>query len=777
MNYYKLYFAQNLEDGLIYCSDVEVKPLVRVLVKLRRKLTTAIVGEEVQKPEDFTCEQIVEILDDEPIINEELYSLADWVSRYYHYPLGMALFAVLDRGARIEVSQKVVKLCNKSDDDLLKILPESGDISVDELRKKYNKAGFFKKLEELETGGFLRILRTNSTESLKGKENYIKLICSEIGTTKLGFKQRELFNLLADCDDAIPLSVISKKFSYSVIRGLEEKKIIGRELRNKFSEILEPQDKIVSEIDLTDEQTEAYLQIKEVIEKEIFSSFLLFGKTGTGKTEVYFKAMSDCLRLGKTVLFLLPEISLTPMMLQRVGRAFPKEKIAILHSGLAGVERYLQWKRAKTAQIVLGVRSAIFAPVQNLGLIIVDEEHEQTFKQDNAPFYNARDLALVRAKGNNAVVILGSATPSFASWENTALGKHNLLRLNNRPFKATFPTVEILDLKEEKSLFTERFKQLVLDRLSRKEQTIILQNRRGHSSYLQCRDCGELVQCPHCHISLSYHSSDNALRCHYCGFTREIPKKCPVCGNYGFMKGGTGTQKIEEMLSRFFSQAKILRVDSDTASSFAKHKANMEKIEKGEVDIILGTQIVAKGWDFPNITLAVVLRADDLLNMPDFMAGERNFALLTQVAGRTGRGEKEGTFLLQTYNPEDLCLQMVKSGEFEDFAEKSLEVRKMLDYPPYSKMVRFVFSSIDDAKLEKFLQKNKKLFDFLESKIKILGPTPAPVFRLKKRFRYHVVVKAISTKEVNWVVKFVKLNLTPLYGIRLNVDVDPYSLF
>ncbi len=777
MNYYKLYFAQNLEGGLIYCSNDKLSPLVRVLVKLRKKLTTAIVGEEVQKPEDFKCEEIVEVLDDEPIINEELFSLAEWVSHYYHYPLGMALFAVLDRGARVEVNQKVVKLQEESGDELLKLLPESGDIRVEDLQKKYGKSGFFKKLEELENEGFLRILRTNSTESLKGKENFIKLNCVEIGDTKLGVKQRELFDFLVECEKAVPLSVISKKFSYAVVKGLEEKGIVGRELRDRYSQILESQEESAPRVDLTDEQTEAYLQIKSDIEKEVFSSFLLFGKTGTGKTEVYFKAMEDCLRLGKTVLFLLPEISLTPMMLQRVGRAFPKEKIAILHSGLAGVERYLQWKRAKTAQIVLGVRSAIFAPLQNVGLIVVDEEHEQTFKQDNAPFYNARDLALVRAKKNNAVVILGSATPSFASWHNAMAGKHILLRLNNRPFKASFPSVEILDLKEEKSLLTERFKQLVRDRLSKKEQVIILQNRRGHSSYLQCRDCGELLQCPHCQISLSYHSSDNLLRCHYCGFVREVPKKCPVCGNYGFMKGGTGTQKIEELLNKNFPKAKILRIDSDTASSFAKHKVNLEKIEKGEVDIILGTQIVAKGWDFPNITLAVVLRADDLLNMPDFMAGERNFALLTQVAGRTGRGEKKGTFLLQSYNPENLCLQMVKSGELEQFVEESLEHREILDYPPYSKLVRFVFSSLDRAKLEKFLQENKKLFDHMESKIKVLGPTPAPVFRLKKRFRYHVVVKAKNSKEANWVVKFMKLNLTHLYSVRLTIDVDPYSLF
>ncbi len=776
MKYYKLYFDRNFEDGLVYSSRESLPLYVRVLAKLRGKLATAIVGEEVAEPAEFKCLPILEVLDDEPILSKELCRLAAWISRYYHYPFGMSLFEVLDSGAKVDVGQKVCKLKEKVGERLLEILPASGSVTLGKLCKDYGKSGFYKKLEQLEQAGYLRVLRSNSKASLKGKENYLRLVEKNWAKLKNAPKQAELLEYLAGCKGDVALAKLSQKFSYSTIKSLENKGLVVRLVKEKFSEIFEPQTAEAVEVDLTAEQTKAYREIAKGLDSQAFTPFFLYGKTGTGKTEVYFKAMKRCLQAGKSVLFLLPEISLTPLMLQRVGAAFPKEKIAVLHSGLPGVERYLQWKRAKEAQIVIGVRSAVFAPLQNLGLVVVDEEHEQTFKQGNSPFYNARDVALVRAQSAGASVILGSATPSLASWHNSLTGKYKLLRLENRPFGVRFPSVEILDLKGEKSLFTQRFKELVLGRLERKEQVIILQNRRGHSSYLQCRDCGELVQCPHCQVSLSYHSSDSSLRCHYCGFQMPMLKKCPACGNYGFAKGGFGTQRIEQDLQKTFPQAKILRVDSDTAGSFAAHKKNMELIEKGEVDIILGTQIVAKGLDFHNITLAVVLRADDLLNMPDFMAGERSFALLTQVAGRTGRGEKVGHFLLQTYNPENPCLQMVESGDFENYAAQVLESREILAYPPYSKMVRFEFSSLDEKRLKKYFAKNAELFEFLRKKVKILGPSPALISKLQKRYRYHLIAKCESHQIAIWLVRFLRLNLSPLYNIKLLVDVDPYSL-
>jgi len=776
MKYYQLYFARNFDEALVYSSAEPLQECVRVLVKLRKKLVTAIVGQEVEKPQKFKCLSILEALDEEPILSPELREMARWISKYYQYPYGMSLFEVLDSGAKVEIGQKVCKLRDKAGERLLEILPESGTLSLGKLYSEYGKRGFYKRLEQLEQDGYLRVLRSNSKASLRGKENYLRLVSKKSDKLKSAPKQVELCEYLASCKGDVPLAKVAKQFSYSIVKSLEKKGFVERIVREKFSEIFEPQAKNPLVVTLTDEQERAYEQIAKGIDLGRFWAFYLYGKTGTGKTEVYFKAMQKCLQAGKTVLFLLPEISLTPMMLQRVGKAFPRQKIAVLHSGLLGVERYLQWKRAKSAQIVIGVRSAIFAPLQNLGLVVVDEEHEQTFKQSNAPFYSARDIALVRAKNENAVVILGSATPSLASWHNCQIGKYELLHLKERPFGIRFPTIEILDLRQEKGSFTKRFKELVLGRLAKKEQVIILQNRRGHSSYLQCRDCGELVQCPHCQVSLSYHSSDNSLRCHYCGFEMKMLKKCPTCGNYGFAQGGAGTQRVEQNLLRTFPKARILRIDSDTAGSFAAHKRNLELIEKGEVDIILGTQIVAKGLDFPNITLAVVLRADDLLNMPDFMAGERSFALFTQVAGRTGRGKKPGHFLLQTYNPENRCLQTMEAGDFEQFATDELESRQILAYPPYSKMVRFEFSALEKKRLEKYFAKNAELFAYLKTKVKLLGPAPALISKLQKRYRYHLIAKCQDHKSASWLVKFLKLNLTPLYNIKLLVDVDPHSL-
>ena len=776
MRYYQLFFDLKFDEPLVYSSAKPLAECVRVLVKLKNKLVTAIVGGQVEEPKGFDCLSVLEVLDDEPILSKELCYLATWISRYYQHPYGMSLFQVLDSGAKVEVGQKVCKLQDKKGELLLELLPDSGTLSLGKLYQKYNKRGFYQRLEKLEQAGYLRVLRSSSNSSLKGEENYLHLVSGKCEKLKNAPKQVELCNYLAVCDGDVRLAEVAQRFSYATIKSLEKKGLVERVVKEKFSEIFEPQDSSAPEVQLTGEQEQAYQQIAQKMATKRFSAFLLYGKTGTGKSEVYFKAMSRCLQAGKTVLFLLPEISLTPMMLKRIGKAFPEQKIAVLHSGLPGVERYLQWKRAKTAQIVIGVRSAIFAPLQNLGLLVVDEEHEQTFKQGNAPFYNARDLALVRAKNENAVVILGSATPSLASWHNAQIEKYQLLHLKERPFGISFPSIEVVDLREEKTIFTKRFKQLVKERLAKKEQVIILQNRRGHSSYLQCRDCGELMQCPHCQVSLSYHSSGNSLRCHYCGFEMAMLKKCSTCGNYGFAQGSAGTQRVEQNLAKTFPKAKILRVDSDTSTSFATHKKNLELIEKGEVDIILGTQIVAKGLDFPNITLAVVLRADDLLNMPDFMAGERSFALFTQVAGRTGRGKKPGHFLLQTYNPQNRCVLAVESGDFEQFAKDELTSRHVLAYPPYSQLVRFEFSALEKRSLERCFTKNAELFAYLKKRVKILGPAPALLSKLQKRYRYHLVAKCENHQKANWLVRFLKLNLSSLYDVKLLVDVDPYSL-
>ena len=477
--------------------------------------------------------------------------------------------------------------------------------------------------------------------------------------------------------------------------------------------------------------------------------FLLQGITGSGKTEVYLQIIQGALDMGKTAIVLVPEISLTPQMTERFIARFG-EQVAILHSGLSNGEKYDEWRKVERgdAQVVVGARSAIFAPLKNLGVMIIDEEHEASYKQDSNPRYHAREVAILRAQYNQAALVLGSATPSLESRARAGKGVYQHLRLTQRANPlATIPEVQVIDFRDyigqnETSNFTPPLLEAIQDRLDKKEQVVLMLNRRGYSSFVMCRECGTVDTCPNCDISLTLHMDTKTMNCHYCGFIKDIPYACPNCSSRSMRYYGTGTQKAYDELKTAFPDARVLRMDVDTTRKKGSHEKILEAFGRGEADILLGTQMIAKGLDFPNVTLVGVLNADTALNLPDFRSSERTFQLLTQVAGRAGRAEKEGQVLIQSYNPHHYAIEYAKKQDYEGFFNYEMNIRRQLGYPPYYFTVGLTLSHKDE---EFLVKKSYQVLDILKQglsdQVKILGPTPKPIARTHNLFHYQILVK------------------------------------
>lgn len=538
-------------------------------------------------------------------------------------------------------------------------------------------------------------------------------------------------------------------------------------------------------LELNSEQNEALKKLLENLSHEPPKPVLLHGITGSGKTEVYLQCIKEVLRQGKQAILLTPEISLTPQLIGRVESRL-KEKIAIYHSGLSPAWRYLYWEkmRAGELRVVVGTRSALFAPLPNLGAIIVDEEHDASYKQGEGSFhYHARDAAIVRAQIEKAAVILGSATPSLESFHNAKKGKYHYVSLSKRATGASLPEVTLIDLCKEK--FAEGSKTLSLalkealsENLYRGDQSLLFLNRRGFANFLLCEDCGEVLQCLNCAISLTYHKFPPTLVCHYCNFKREVPEQCGRCGSSALKLLGQGTQTLEEELKNFFPKAAILRLDKDTANKRGDWHLALRQMKKGEADILLGTQLVAKGHDFPNVTLVGVVLADTSLLLPDFRAAERTFQILTQVAGRSGRGEKPGKVFIQTFHPEHFSLLCSKDHNFETFSQKELESRALLNYPPFSRLAQIRLHGRHAEKVERAALSLKRYLTSLglqgNSLIEVLGPSKAPLSKLKGRHRFQILLKAKNANLLKNCLKQIQgysLEKLPS-SVQLQIDVD-----
>ena len=538
---------------------------------------------------------------------------------------------------------------------------------------------------------------------------------------------------------------------------------------------------------LNDAQQRALEQIEAKLAAPDGTPILLHGITGSGKTEVYMRAIAGVLRQGKSALVLVPEIALTDQLVQRFAARFPS-RLGVLHSGLSGGERFDEWRRLARgeAQIAIGTRSAVFAPMQHLGLIVVDEEHDTSYKQEEAPRYNARDVAIVRAQQSGAVVVMGSATPAVESFHNAQTGKYLLLSLPRRIDDKPLPAITLVDQREHTApnerIVSGPLREAVAACLERREQCLILINRRGFAAYLQCRDCGTIPYCEHCSVALTYHRGTHRLRCHYCGFNQPVPTLCTGCESAALRPHGLGTQQVESVLSALFPKARLARMDRDTTRAKSAHQRILRALGNGDIDILVGTQMIAKGHDYPNITLVGVVSADASLSMPDFRAPERLFQLLTQVAGRAGRGERPGRVFLQTYRPEHDSITFACGHDFTGFFQHETARRRDVLYPPFSRLARLI---VESPKAEQSQETSQRIGETLQRRIPprsdviVLGPAEAPIARLHGRYRWHLLVKSASSKALHQCLSaglaearrhksFPRLT-------RVSVDIDPVS--
>lgn len=555
-----------------------------------------------------------------------------------------------------------------------------------------------------------------------------------------------------------------------------------------------------SNLVLNEEQTHALNEVEQALgAPENARPILLHGVTGSGKTEIYLQAIRAALDRGRTAIVLVPEISLTPQTVERFKGRFAEaqDAVAVLHSHLSEGERHDEWHKIHSgrARIVIGARSAVFAPLKNLGLIVVDEEHETTYKQEEAPRYHARDVAVVRAKIEKCVVVLGSATPSLESYHNAAIGKYRLVTLTQRVDQKQMPLMRVVDLRQERrkekkaAILSEKLSQAIADRLEKREQTILFLNRRGFSTSLLCSNCGEARNCPNCSVALTFHqhfpqggsaslkAMSGRLSCHLCGHTAAVPKKCPACGQDALIYYGFGTEKVESTVAQIFPKAVVRRMDADSMTRKEAYRETLRNFRTGKIDILVGTQMIAKGLHFPNVTLVGIINADLALHLPDFRAGERTFQLLTQVAGRAGRGETPGEVFVQTYTPFSPSIQFARHHDFAGYFQQELEFRERCDFPPFKHAVLINVRSPHEGRAKLSAETLKRrLSEALHEEFTLGDATPAPLEKLQGQFRFHILIRGEAIMRLSRLVRETLDKLPFPEDVAVTVDVDPYQL-
>jgi primosomal protein N' (replication factor Y) len=775
-----------------------VKAGCRVLVPFgSRRLTGVALACHDNAPEVATREAL-RLIDSEPVLDAELLALGKWISGYYCAPLGEVLRGMLPLASEIRRG-KVYSLTDAGRDAARQLLFDSApeDPVVQILRmldQRPLSAAYLERKLPL-AGNALRALERKHfvvAEQVQSERDPLRAPAERLrveGTGaapagKLSKPEREMLAFLELHPGSHNLKDLESmvRNASPAARGLARKKLvrlraepvgIGAAGPARAPHVLNPA------------QAAAFDEIRTAIGAHEFRTFLLHGVTGSGKTEVYLNAIDAALAEGRSSLLLVPEIALTPAV---AGQFFSRfgDRVAILHSAFSDSERSDQWRRIRSgsASVVVGTRSGVFAPMRNLGLIVVDEEHDQSYKQEETPRYNGRDVAIVRAQAAGACVVLGSATPSLESRYNAERGKYRLLELPGRIEERPMPQVELIDMRTEfletrkQATFSRRLLEAVAHRLDNGEQTIILLNRRGFSSFVACRSCGERVQCRNCSVTLTFHRRDRRLLCHYCNYAERVPTHCPKCQSEHIYFLGVGSEKVEEELHREFPQARIARLDRDTATAKRQYEAILQGFREGSYDILVGTQMIAKGHDIPNVTLVGVVSADVGLGLPDFRAAERTFQLLTQVAGRAGRGSLPGIVLIQTINPDHYAVRMAAAQDYQTFYEKELQFRRMMHYPPFSAMANILVRTEQQEQALRMSTELGHLLTPAPEKIKILGPAEAPVPRLKNEYRYQFLIKAASRKALNELLRRAqtfarerKWNATALV-----IDVDPLTL-
>ncbi len=709
----------------------------------------------IQKSEESanpSLKAVIRLLDLAPVVNEELLSLADYMKKITYAFKITCLQTMLPSVMKAEYDKLIYPLADTPEVQVLfdqreviswKEAEEEGSLSQLIRWRQEQLVDIKYEVHTRNKVKTIRLVRSLLTEK-QIEEEWAKL-------RQNAKKQKELLLCLSELSQEEPIAYFKNKgISTAVLNQGKEKGwlefIESERYRDPYKDRVFDQ---TTALELNAEQKNAVEQIITAGQQQKDQVFLLEGITGSGKTEVYLQAIADVLSENKTAIMLVPEIALTPQMVERFKGRFG-ESVAVLHSGLSQGEKYDEWRKIEReeAQVVVGARSAIFAPLKNIGLIIIDEEHESSYKQDETPRYHARDLAIWRSKYHHCPIVLGSATPSLESRARAQKGVYQLLQLNHRAKAAAqLPAIEIVDMREEfqnhrTSTFSVNLQEKIQNRLDKKEQTVLLLNRRGYSSFVMCRDCGFVLPCPNCDISLTLHMDTRSMRCHYCGHEEPIPNRCPNCGGNKIRYYGTGTQKVEEELRELYPQARILRMDVDTTRRKGAHEQILQKFGAKEADILLGTQMIAKGLDFPEVTLVGVLNADTSLNLPDFRSSEHTFQLLTQVSGRAGRAEKAGEVVIQTFNPQHYAIELAKKQNYEQFYQQEMHVRHRGGYPPYYFTVKITASHPEEqVAAKKIFQIANQLKEVLSPQSLLLGPTPSMILRVKNRYYYQLIIK------------------------------------
>jgi primosomal protein N' (replication factor Y) len=769
----------------------------RIVVPFGARKLTGVILRCHDDPPEVKAREALRLIDAEPVLGAELLALGQWISSYYCAPLGEVLRGMLPLASEIRRGKiwsltdsgrdaaRQLLLDTSPDDPVLQVLRmlEKRPLSAAYLAKALPLAD--KAIRALERKRFIVAEQVQTErDPLRAPAERLRIeLTGAAPDAKLNKSARELLAFLELHPGSHNLKDVE-----SVVKNAS---IAGRSLARIGTVTLTPEAAAVAagpvrtRHKLNSSQQAAFDAIAGAIRAQQYRTFLLHGVTGSGKTEIYLNAIEAALTEGRSALLLVPEIALTPAM---AGQFFSRfgDRVAILHSAFTDVERSEQWRRIRSggASVVVGTRSGVFAPVQNLGLIVVDEEHDGSYKQEETPRYNGRDVAIVRAQSAGACVVLGSATPSLESRYNAERGKYTLLELPGRIESRPMPAVELIDMRQEfletrkQNTFSRKLIDALGQRLEKGEQTIVLLNRRGFSSFVACRACGERVQCMNCSLTLTYHKRDRRLLCHYCSYAEKVPSICPKCQSDHIYFLGVGSERVEEELHREFPTARIARLDRDTVTGKRQYETILDGFREKNFDILAGTQMIAKGHDIPNVTLVGVVSADIGLGMPDFRAGERTFQLLTQVAGRAGRGNLPGVVLVQTINPDHYAIQFAAAQDYRGFYEKEIHFRRMMRYPPFSAMANVL---IRDPKQEAAMRMSSELGMLMTpppENLKILGPAEAPVPRLKAEFRYQFLIKAASRKALNELLRQIRSFAVQRKwsATALMIDVDPLSL-
>jgi primosomal protein N' (replication factor Y) (superfamily II helicase) len=786
----------------------------RIIVPLGRRLVTAYIValHEALRPDtslqESDLKEAEEILDSVPVVTPELLQITRWVSEYYAAPWGEVIKAALPPGISPSIEQFVSLTPEgraeqaKPDSSqsttaqrILTLLLSETEQSVESLAKLIGRTQILNALRELEKDDLIERVQRPSTTFVRAKtQRAVRLLetagkPADIEQQKLSTAQQRIVEILRQSETMLLRELLTTaRAGSSSVNSLQKKglvEIFDQAMRRDplAGETLPA----VEDYTLTQTQSDVLKEIEAPLREGTYAPFLLHGVTGSGKTEVYIRAMRLTLQLGRCALMLVPEIALTPVFSRRL-RAHFGDRVAIFHSSLSRGERFDEWTRVKAgeARVVIGTRSAVFAPIQNLGLIVVDEEHESTYRQQDSPQYNGRDTAIVRAQKESAVVVLGSATPSLESFHNARADKYRYLQLPSRIANRPMAMARIIDMRQvfdrhkRPRVFSDELLHAIDETHRKREQSIVLLNRRGYSSFVLCRSCGETIQCPNCDVTLTYHRGERVLVCHYCNHREAAPSQCPNCGGKYIFYVGEGTEQIEELLKKHFPALRIARIDRDTTSRRRAFEKSLQDFSEGRTDMLVGTQMLAKGHDYPNVTLVGVVSVDAGLALPDFRAAERTFQLITQVAGRAGRGDRPGQVLIQTYHPHHYALLHSSAQDYLGFYDEEIRHRQNHGYPPFVSLASLLVHGTDLNRVRSdALSLRKELDAANEERVcRVLGPAPAPLARLKGEYRIQLLIKSRSRRKLREIAetalrKVIERGVNPR---SVNLDIDPVSI-